>query len=1506
MKQTNNAIKFLMAQYRAIFNNAYFKGLATAALVTVAMSAGQAQAGTEFTTGDTYTSDSLAGITGKTPIVTTAKDDTLKNTAQKYINGITVAKDTALTASGSFISADNVTVNGTLTLEEGAQLILASKQTSDTQAPIYDKNLTVNSGGELDLKGNIGLANFNISEATITMASGGTNGTNLTAYGEGAYQDSGTPKNLSGKAVGNLTDVTATLGDSSNITSIGKLTVSEGTINLNGDVSDLKAKAYNLTYLEGSRNLDISKATLNVSGESNALSGKNITIDSAKLDLKDASSKLTIGTDYDVKKLASDTSSGNAIAGTIGIKDSTINLVASSELNFGAEGSAASVTFSGTNNITNKGTVNFYTPKISMSAADLNALVDSGKVAFKESSVANVAGDLDLTKKVLTTTGTLSTSFTLENDKTLKLASDGNVTLGSAFAVDKFTVEAGVLKLTPSSNDDKNFTQTSGSLIALNGLTSANETTLKDVIVSGSASAKTTLTLGKAGTTNGSVTKVDKITVKSAGTSANGILNIYGKWDLSATDLNVEASGAANLAKAADVSLKSLTVATTGALNITDGSLLTVSGAVKTEAEKVSLTDNSKLSVKYAEADKTSALGKVKLDGSSTLVLTGYEPAGGSIDLTKFGEIKSKFIGDTGLLKLDGVTINSGVAQNADVAYDKAQSGTGAAGVFDTNTVTGVTGNVAGSNDWGTVKLEAGQTELSVAANGAITLNGNGENKLVADSTGKNDVGVKLAADSILTVEATGTIKEVTAASDGQGKLIVGGNGTANTVTVTNDLGSTGEKLDTVNVIADSTLIVKKVYAKDLSVAGNLTATDVSLATLDLAGNATVNNLTLTGVSAVDGSLTVTQALSSADNIQVNGDLHADSLALTGSSKTVSVGQDGEDSKSGLLDVNTLNLGNGSLIIDPAYRDNASVGFVKGAFASQSDTDLEINVSGDVGVGQNAIFVAGMRSDDAAAQEIIARYTNAIGSLDKNGNNQIDNGEFGALFIANGQYTVASNTATIVDHTKTSAGFTTDFAGTTYNNKFTLGNNSALFVTEEFAQDLLNDNTNAVIKFAANDGVLALSNDSKIYIDTALTADDTLNLVTGTDASVTGATADTIEAANGLLQGNIASNGKVTFELVEATARAKLFNQSTPVQDLTVKALNGDFEKAETGVEYLLLAAQDNGGQASEATARLAVYGGSVQATNLAQQAATDAVVDRMSRANPNGSLVFANNAQGGGLWLSPVYKSHESDSFDADGMEYGVDGDLTGLVLGADSTTESGVRVGGYFNFGSADFDGQGIGEQVSSEADYFGFGLYAGMTFGQMSLVADAGFTQVSNDVEQNTGNAKYSKVTADVDSTAVTLGLRGEYKLNVAAMDVTPHLGVRYTRLAVDSYDAKSAGKVLATTDVDTMQMFSVPFGVTISKDIAAGSWTIKPVFDLTLTANAGDTDAKLDTTFIGATPVGLTSEAFDSFTYGATMGIDAKYGEKFSVGLNTNYVGSSNADEFSVMGNVRYMF
>ena len=1079
------------------------------------------------------------------------------------------------------------------------------------------------------------------------------------------------------------------------------------------------------------------------------------------------------------------------------------------------------------------------------------------------------------------------------NKATLTGSADFNL---QAAQSDDVTLELTDLDITNTTSKDTDVTLKSGSIQVTNKLNSAN----KNLVIGAGAA------LYLETTTSGSVTGLETITASNNNPADDYELCISGKWDLSNTSLVASNSGAILLdstSGVADVVAKSLKTSSSGTLTIEEGSSLKVTGALSTEADSVNVRGDSTFTVDYTQANNGTALGKVVVDGSSTLVLDGF--TGENISLTDLQAQKGKFLsGTTGLFKItkNGQNVSvTGTATSPEVSFDDAKEAANLEGIYANQTITGVSGSINTTNDWGTVKLAQGETKLDLGTSGSVILNGaNGNQNLVADSTGAADV--QLGSSSMLTVKGSGTIKDVVAAGDNNGTLRVDDNVS---LTAGNIGSSTSADLSEVVVNANSSLTAKNVFANELSVDGTLAAKDVSLGTLELAGNATVDNLTLsnsTNSGEINGKIDVTQTLTASGNLQVNGELSAKSLTLA-SGKTLAVGQDGEESKSGLLDVGTLNLAGGSLIIDPAYREKASVGYIKGASASQSDTDLEINVNGNVGVGQNAIFVAGMRNDEAAAQEIIARYTNAIGSLDKNGNNQIDDGEFGALFIANGQYTVANNTATIVDHTKQSADFTTAF--TSNKNKFVLGNDSALFVTDEFAQDLLNDASNAVINFAGTNGVLALSNDSKIYIDTALTATDTIDLVSGTGATVSGATSNTIEAANGLLQGTIGTDGKVQFRLVEAEARAKLFNQSAPVQDLTIKALKGDLDKTETGVEYLLLAAKDNGGQASEATARLAVYGGAIQATNLAQQAATDAVADRMSRANPNGSLVFANNAQGGGLWLSPVYKSHESDSFDADGVDYGVDADITGLVLGADSTAESGVRVGGYFNFGSGSIDGQGVGSQVSNDADYFGLGIYAGMTFGQMSLVADAGFTQVSNDIEQTTGLTKFDKVTADTDATSITLGLRGEYKLNVATMDVTPHLGVRYTRLAVDGYDAKADGYTVATTDVDTMQMFAIPFGVTISKDIAVGAWTVKPVFDLTLTANAGDTDVKLDTNF-GSNALNLTSEAFDSFTYGATMGIDAKYGENFSVGLNTNYVGSSNADEFGVMGNVRYMF
>ena len=122
MKQTNNAIKFLMAQYRAIFKNANIAMVA--AMAAAALAAGQAQAaplenaglnniqsGATVTITGTGTDDGSSGNWGSLTLTDTAKLPT----------GV---KNVTVNVSGGEATAN--TINGTVNLT-GATLNVAAK-----------------------------------------------------------------------------------------------------------------------------------------------------------------------------------------------------------------------------------------------------------------------------------------------------------------------------------------------------------------------------------------------------------------------------------------------------------------------------------------------------------------------------------------------------------------------------------------------------------------------------------------------------------------------------------------------------------------------------------------------------------------------------------------------------------------------------------------------------------------------------------------------------------------------------------------------------------------------------------------------------------------------------------------------------------------------------------------------------------------------------------------------------------------------------------------------------------------------------------------------------------------------------------------------------------------------------------------------------------------------------------------------------------------------------------
>ena len=120
MKQTNNAIKFLMAQYRAIFKNAYFKGLTSAVLLTAGLAAGAAQAATVY-----------LPVTDHNAITSSDSSNDFIIDGDAYFTGDTSTSSEAISVT--------IEQGGTLSNADGVKHVLAVKG-----------NITLN-GGTLDL-----------------------------------------------------------------------------------------------------------------------------------------------------------------------------------------------------------------------------------------------------------------------------------------------------------------------------------------------------------------------------------------------------------------------------------------------------------------------------------------------------------------------------------------------------------------------------------------------------------------------------------------------------------------------------------------------------------------------------------------------------------------------------------------------------------------------------------------------------------------------------------------------------------------------------------------------------------------------------------------------------------------------------------------------------------------------------------------------------------------------------------------------------------------------------------------------------------------------------------------------------------------------------------------------------------------------------------------------------------------------------------------------------------
>ena len=369
-----------------------------------------------------------------------------------------------------------------------------------------------------------------------------------------------------------------------------------------------------------------------------------------------------------------------------------------------------------------------------------------------------------------------------------------------------------------------------------------------------------------------------------------------------------------------------------------------------------------------------------------------------------------------------------------------------------------------------------------------------------------------------------------------------------------------------------------------------------------------------------------------------------------------------------------------------------------------------------------------------------------------------------------------------------------------------------------------------------------------------------------------------------------------------------------------------DVNSDQMGVRFLsratdnrFLGADKNAAAESiESAARIAFAGAVPQMTKMASDAGTNAVVNRLGFANPadgaqamdaEGKIVDRNTT-GFALWIAPLWQSQHGWGLDAGNMDYGFNGNLGGVSLGADYTFENAIRAGITFNIGGGYAESSG-GDLSSTDnrMNFWGLGAYAGWNYENFGVMADVSYTSTWNQLKQDLDSrlGMGNKLEADVQASAISAGLRAEYLLQTSAMDIIPHIGVRYMSLNTWGYDVDTHGGTVLEGDSLHQDIWTFPIGVTFSKDFALDSgWSFKPSLDFTVIPAAGDIKAKHDVHFTGLPGTyEVETQMMDYLTWQGGVGLELA-NDNMSIGVNYTLQVGQHTTGHGVFGSFRYEF
>lgn len=1105
------------------------------------------------------------------------------------------------------------------------------------------------------------------------------------------------------------------------------------------------------------------------------------------------------------------------------------------------------------------------------------AKADPAKATYV--GAVNITGDATVTEGVTVAAGTADKAAVLTQ-------TSGNLTAKSltvAAAVEKdqkVTAQAGTFNQTDGTLTVD--TLTNGGTMTVNGTVVTNADSVNTGAINSYKSKNGSLTIAGGTFTNDGTMTFDKITVEDGATLKTGV-NLDGEASFVVfKTLDLQKGSTLNINA---LNAKSKVDGKADILKFTEGTVNLYGGALQVAGE--AFTGK----VELAQGTTTNINGDYTFEQVNN---AGTTTVGGTLTVTDSFTAGNFTVENNGTLvltsKAAGLKIAVGTATNNNQLINNG-----------TITFTDAAGEFASLD-----KVAAVKDAIAPSGNGLIvfgdkvTIKAEEVNKVLKDGKVKasdvaNLAGVELEQFKDATVTGvdaalSGSFGKVELAAGQTALTVESGlklNGTGDLVTVTKDktvtlqgvnIGEYGKLTTTgagavVGAIAGNggKFGALNVAAGDLTVKGatalqNLTvAADSALVMGKAAETATaVGDLEVKDYALVLGTLTAGKVtLGEAD---VFGTLTADKLDAT---DVVLVGSDEED-VAGKLVVNELV--SGTVFADPAWKDGLGLSLND---ASQVAIG-SIGANSTVIAGQGSLVAIGTTDLDVAAKAVAAAGHAVLGP---------NEGQMrSAIYVDGGKtYDEATDTTSYekINGNVIASGWNeAKFEDAETNNQVpanvqVLENN--LMVVDMNTIDKTGANA-VFVKDVTNNGTIYLADaefgDKVMFTEADYTQGTTGAITFNGDRLMSAALKDKVHTI-AFDDAKVASyEGLETLPLVTAMYEGKAQNGAS-----TSAKFNNWLMSSGNGLDREEVIAIGNDAAKLGATSAVA------SVTMDAISAFNDSVAARTN--------VLAQRAEGVTVWADVMGGHYEAKEL-MDGQGY--KSDVYGGVLGVDSVV-SGYTLGAAFTVATADTDSTNTLAVSSTDSDFVGFSVYGAKAFGQFNLAADLGYMKGSNDVSVNAYNI--GDFSADTD--AFTLGLRGDVLVDAGSFKVVPHAGLRFTHLTTDDFESAY------TTKIDSMNIFQMPVGVTVTGNVEAAGWNVAPLLDLSVVPAFGDTDADMTLGINGvAATSALSTQVIDSNLFQMKLGVSAQK-DAFTFGLNYKLgAGSDNRVNNTFNATVGYAF